>query len=370
MVAAGMYRQDAADTFLDSLRPGSVKVPDLVYAALGCGTRRAEAALHGLDGVVVSHDNCPHQSVVCGAPAEVATVLERLKAEGVLGQELPFRSGFHTPMWEPYLGQVRAAFARLPLQRGTLPLWSATTCAPFPPEPEAVRELVVRHLLEPVRFRELTLRLYEDAGVRGFVTLGPGSLPGFIEDTLRDRPHYSVAASSPGSPASPPCGAPAPPCGPRGTPRAGTDWPRTERVDRPGPPTDVLHLSAHRQCRPPGAECCWTSARRWSASARPHAPPCPASCRRPPPRSPPPPRPPPPRPPRCPRNPARSSSLPWTQPPPKDRPRRKPRRRPGPGRRPTPCASPSPRCPTSGTTASTSSPTHGRRTPTGSPWSP
>ncbi|MCM1966553.1 type I polyketide synthase [Streptomyces sp. G1] len=197
MVTAGMYRQDAADTFLDSLRPGSVKVPDLVYAALGCGTRRAEAALHGLDGVVVSHDNCPHQSVVCGDRAEVATVLERLKAEGVLGQELPFRSGFHTPMWEPYLGQVRAAFARLPLQPGTLPVWSATTCAPFPPEPGAVRELVVRHLLEPVRFRELTLRLYEDAGVRGFVTLGPGSLPGFIEDTLRDRPHLVVAASSP-----------------------------------------------------------------------------------------------------------------------------------------------------------------------------
>ncbi|WP_407840929.1 beta-ketoacyl synthase N-terminal-like domain-containing protein [Streptomyces sp. DSM 116496] len=197
MVTAGMYRQEAADTFLDSLRPGSVKVPDLVYAALGCGTRRAEAALHGLDGVVVSHDNCPHQSVVCGDRAEVSTVLERLKAEGVLGQELPFRSGFHTPMWEPYLGQVRAAFARLPLQPGTLPVWSATTCAPFPPEPEAVRELVVRHLLEPVRFRELTLRLYEDAGVRGFVTLGPGSLPGFIEDTLRDRPHLAVAASSP-----------------------------------------------------------------------------------------------------------------------------------------------------------------------------
>lgn len=197
MVTAGMYRQDAADAFLDSLRPGSVKVPDLLYAALGCGTRRAEAALHGLDGVVVSHDNCPHQSVICGPPGQVASALARLKTEGVTGQELPFRSGFHTPMWEPYLGQVRTAFARLPLQPGTLPLWSATTCAPFPAEPEEVRELVVRHLLEPVRFRELTLRLYEDAGVRGFVTLGPGSLPGFVEDTLRERPHLSVAASSP-----------------------------------------------------------------------------------------------------------------------------------------------------------------------------
>ncbi|MFE3792631.1 beta-ketoacyl synthase N-terminal-like domain-containing protein [Streptomyces goshikiensis] len=197
MVAGGMYPRDAADAFLDSLRPGSLKVPDLVYAALGCGAERARAALRGLDGVVVSHDNCPHQSVVCGDPAGVSAVLERLRAHGVLGQELPFRSGFHTPMWEPYLGQVRAAFARLPPRPGAVPVWSATTCAEFPSAPEEVRELVVRHLLEPVRFRELTLRLYEDAGVRSFVTLGPGSLPGFVEDTLRGRPHLAVSTSSP-----------------------------------------------------------------------------------------------------------------------------------------------------------------------------
>ncbi|MFF3676421.1 beta-ketoacyl synthase N-terminal-like domain-containing protein [Streptomyces sp. NPDC002120] len=197
MVAAGMYPQEAADTFLDSLRPDDLRVPDLVYAALGCGARRAEAALHGLDAVVVSHDNCPHQSVVCGDPDQVASVVERLRSDAVLGQELPFRSGFHTPMWEPYLGQVRAAFGRLPLRAGSLPVWSATTCAPFPSAPREVRELVVRHLLEPVRFRELTLRLYEDEGVRTFVTLGPGSLPGFVEDTLRERPHLSVSTSSP-----------------------------------------------------------------------------------------------------------------------------------------------------------------------------
>ncbi|MEU9147675.1 beta-ketoacyl synthase N-terminal-like domain-containing protein [Streptomyces sp. NPDC048349] len=197
MVAAGMYPKEAADTFLGSLRPDDLRVPDLVYAALGCGARRAEAALHGVDRVVVSHDNCPHQSVICGEPGEVASVVARLRADGVLGQELPFRSGFHTPMWEPYLGQVRAAFARLPLRAGSLPVWSATTCAPFPSDPGGVRELVIRHLLEPVRFRELTLRLYEEEGVRSFVTLGPGSLAGFVEDTLREHPHLSVSVSSP-----------------------------------------------------------------------------------------------------------------------------------------------------------------------------
>ncbi|MFJ9940117.1 type I polyketide synthase [Streptomyces erythrochromogenes] len=196
MVAAGMYPQEAADTFLDSLRPGDLRVPDLVYAALGCSASRAQAALHGMDRVVLSHDNCPHQSVICGEPDQVAAVVARLRSDGVLGHELPFRSGFHTPMWEPYLGQVRAAFDRLPLRPGSLPVWSATTCAPFPSGARDVRDLVVRHLLEPVRFRELTLGLHEQ-GVRTFVTLGPGSLPGFVEDTLRDRPHLSVSTSSP-----------------------------------------------------------------------------------------------------------------------------------------------------------------------------
>ncbi|MEV8021338.1 beta-ketoacyl synthase N-terminal-like domain-containing protein [Streptomyces sp. NPDC086554] len=195
MVVAGMYPQQAVDTFLDSLRPGDLDVPDLVYAALGCGARQAADALRGLDRVAVSHDNCPHQSVLCGEPRPVADALTRLAAQGVLTQELPFRSGFHTPMWAPYLDQVRAAFARLPLRPPTVPVWSATTCAVYPGGEHEVRDVVLRHLLEPVRFTELTSRLYAE-GVRAFVQMGPGSLPGFVADTLHGRDHLAVSAGA------------------------------------------------------------------------------------------------------------------------------------------------------------------------------
>ncbi|MET7711339.1 beta-ketoacyl synthase N-terminal-like domain-containing protein [Streptomyces sp. NPDC005407] len=195
MVVAGMYPQHAVDTFLDSLRPGDVDVPDLVYAALGCGAEQATDALHGLDRVAVSHDNCPHQSVLCGEPRPVAAALTRLADQGVLTQELPFRSGFHTPMWAPYLDQVRAAFARLPLRPPTVPVWSATTVAAYPGTEQDVRDVVLRHLLEPVRFRELTTRLYAE-GVRAFVQMGPGSLPGFVSDTLHGRDHLTVSAGA------------------------------------------------------------------------------------------------------------------------------------------------------------------------------
>ncbi|USA05061.1 acyltransferase domain-containing protein [Streptomyces lydicamycinicus] len=194
MVVAGMYPPQAVDAFLDSLRPGSLAVPDLVYAALGCGAPQAAAALAGLERIAVSHDNCPHQSVICGAPEPLAEAVRRLAGQGVRAQEMPFRSGFHTPMWAPYLHQTGTAFDALPLRDQRLPVWSATTAAPFPDGPSAIRRLVLRHLLEPVRFQELTRRLYE-TGVRAFVQAGAGSLTGFVSDTLHGQDHLAVAAA-------------------------------------------------------------------------------------------------------------------------------------------------------------------------------
>ncbi|WP_327223561.1 polyketide synthase dehydratase domain-containing protein [Streptomyces platensis] len=196
MVVGGMYPPQAVDAFLDSLRPGSLAVPDLVYAALGCGAPQAAAALAGLEGIAVSHDNCPHQSVICGAPEPLAEAVRRLAGQGVRAQEMPFRSGFHTPMWAPYLHQTGTAFDALPLRDHRLPVWSATAAAPFPDGPSAIRRLVLRHLLEPVRFQELTRRLYE-TGVRAFVQVGAGSLTGFVSDTLHGQDHLAVTAADP-----------------------------------------------------------------------------------------------------------------------------------------------------------------------------
>ncbi|WP_067485194.1 type I polyketide synthase [Actinomadura hibisca] len=196
MIVAGVYPGDAVASFMAAAEHETLDVPDVAYAALGCGAHRAMEAVAETPDVVVSHDNCPHQSVVCGPPRQVREILARLAGEGVLGQELPFRSGFHTPMAEAYLGPVHRSFEALPIRAPRVPLWSATTVAPFPAEPARVRELVVRHLLEPVRFSELTEELYA-AGVRAFVQVGPGSLTGFVGDRLGDRDHLAMAVNVP-----------------------------------------------------------------------------------------------------------------------------------------------------------------------------
>ncbi|TYC08229.1 beta-ketoacyl synthase N-terminal-like domain-containing protein [Actinomadura syzygii] len=197
MTVAGMCEPGAVEAFVRSLDGEAPDVPDVLYAALGCGADRAADAVAGRHGVYVSHDNCPHQSVVCGPPDAVRDVLGRLASEGVLCQELPFRPGFHTPLAEAYGERARRSSEALPMREPRVPVWSSTTAAPYPGEAAAVRELAVRHLLEPVRFSELVEELYGAAHVRAFVQVGPGGLTGFVADRLDGREHLAMAANAP-----------------------------------------------------------------------------------------------------------------------------------------------------------------------------
>jgi malonyl CoA-acyl carrier protein transacylase/phosphopantetheinyl transferase len=196
MLASGMIPPAAADELVAHARGGTVEIPDVAFGAAGCGAARAAEAMTGLDGIAISHDNCPHQVIFCGREASVDAALARLVAAGVLCQKLPFRSGFHSPLFGPFAGAHEANFRRLPIVPAAIPLFSATTCAPYPGSPEEIRALATRHLVEPVRFRELIEALH-DRGARVFVQVGTGSLPGFIEDTLRGRPHLAISANVP-----------------------------------------------------------------------------------------------------------------------------------------------------------------------------
>jgi len=197
MVAAGMVGEADVDPFIAALDPGSLEVPGVVFAALGCGAERAAAAAAGLDGVVVSHDNCVHQSLISGPEEAVAAAVAALRGQGVFAEVLPFpHGGFHSSALAPYVEAHRRNYELLTLRPARIPLWSSTTCAPYPDDADAIKALAIEHLLRPVRFRELVLALYEH-GVRVFVQLGTGSTPSFVSDTLGRRPHLAISANVP-----------------------------------------------------------------------------------------------------------------------------------------------------------------------------
>ena len=196
-VAAGMVPPAHADDLLAAVDPSAVELPDLDFAAFAAGVGPVAEVVAELDDIVISHDNAPNQSVVCGVPAQVEEALSRLRARSVLGYRLGFQSGFHTPAMAGSLGEFRAHLERMDLGPAAVPLWSATTVAPYPGAREDIIALHLRHLCEPVRFRPLVERLYHDAGARVFVQVGVGSLTGFVADTLGDRSHATVAVLAP-----------------------------------------------------------------------------------------------------------------------------------------------------------------------------
>ncbi len=200
MTAAGLYDGDEVGAFMATFDPDTVSVPGLAFGALGASAERVLAALAEEDwadaGIVLSHDNAPSQSMVCGPDTAVEKFVRAFRARGVLSQVLPFQSGFHTPMLAPYLAPIEQAASRFRLRTPMVPVWSGTTAAPFPASESAVRELFVRHLLEPVRFRQLVEAMYA-AGHRTFIQVGTGQLGSLIGDTLSGRDHLVVAANSP-----------------------------------------------------------------------------------------------------------------------------------------------------------------------------
>jgi phosphopantetheinyl transferase (holo-ACP synthase) len=194
MVASELIPPADVDDEIERLQSAGIEVPDVVYVALGCGVETARAVIDGIEDVAVSHDNCPHQSVICGTTRAIAAVGPRIEARRLIAQELPFRTGFHTPLFDPYLQPLLAHMPDVPLQTPSVPMWSATTASRYPETREGIAEVAARHLLEPVRFRELVDAMYDD-GIRVFVQMGVGSLPGFISDTLGDRDHLAVSAN-------------------------------------------------------------------------------------------------------------------------------------------------------------------------------
>jgi len=195
MFAGGILSGPAFDALIGRGHLDELRVPGLEFAALGCGVAPVSEAIAGRPDVVVSHENSTNQTVVCGPAAELAEIVDAFRARGVICQILPFRSGFHTPMLEPYVAPFRDSLLSLDLRPPAMPVWSATTAEPFPVQTGDIGRLCVRHMLEPVRFRGLVEQMHA-SGIRVFVQAGPGHLGSLIDDTLRDSDHLTIAANS------------------------------------------------------------------------------------------------------------------------------------------------------------------------------
>jgi malonyl CoA-acyl carrier protein transacylase len=186
---------------LDAMTGGDRQSPEAGLLAVGANARRVHELIeqflresdHGPQALCVAMDNCPHQSIVVGIPAAVDALEVHLRERRLICEKLSIMRPYHTPLFGPFMQPMREAVERIPFEAPRMPIYSATTAAPFPSDVDAIRELAIAHWAAPVRFTEMIQRMYND-GVRVFVEAGPrGNLHSFVQDILRGKPCLSVA---------------------------------------------------------------------------------------------------------------------------------------------------------------------------------
>ncbi|MEP9411407.1 MAG: acyltransferase domain-containing protein [Candidatus Brocadia sp.] len=135
----------------------------------------------------VAMDNCPHQVVLCGSEATIASVTNRLQSQGAICNLLPFNRAYHTPSFKPVCDKFFPFFQTLKIVPPRTPIYSCATAQSHQRDPEEIRRLAVEQWCRPVRFRETIDTMYAD-GIRIFVEVGPkGNLTSFVDDILQNR---------------------------------------------------------------------------------------------------------------------------------------------------------------------------------------
>lgn len=194
--AAGMVEEQSLMRLQARLDPALFEQKNAIFLVAGCGYEKLKPLLDITDDIYLSIDNCPQQVILCGANEAVTRFTAVLREEQIFYQVLSFQSGFHSPFVKDKLDLLLAGMDLLQFRPATVPVWSATTLSTYPSATEDIRQLSVEHLLQPVRFRELTEKLYSE-GVRVFIQVGAGGLTGFVDDTLKQHTYSAVAASVP-----------------------------------------------------------------------------------------------------------------------------------------------------------------------------
>jgi [acyl-carrier-protein] S-malonyltransferase len=140
----------------------------------------------------IANLNSPEQTVISGPVSAIAAAMEALKAVRARVIPLNISGSFHSSLMAPAAERLRSILESLKIDAPRFPVVANVTAEPHPPEPDGIRELLVRQVTGAVRWTDTLRRLWED-GIRAFVEFGPRHvLTGLVGRTLPDARCFNV----------------------------------------------------------------------------------------------------------------------------------------------------------------------------------
>lgn len=173
--------------------------PSGMAALIGADEALAEAVCvaRNADGgrLQVANLNAPGQVVVAGSVEDIEWLTVHGREHGIRrAMPLKVAGAFHSSFMESASASLRAALGETVFGTPAFPVWANTTGAPH--ELDQVAEVLVRQVVEPVRFSE-SLESMAAEGIDVFVHVGPGDVTaGLARKTVRDAQVVVVSSLS------------------------------------------------------------------------------------------------------------------------------------------------------------------------------
>jgi [acyl-carrier-protein] S-malonyltransferase len=136
---------------------------------------------------------CQGNIVVSGNQAACAEMERLVQEKGGRTVRLAVAGAFHTDLMKPADQSLASVLAGIQIQAPRVPVWSNVDAAPHT-DPEEIRGLLVRQVLQPVLWEQTMRNLLSD-GVDRFVEIGPGRvLAGLLKRVQRKVECRNVSA--------------------------------------------------------------------------------------------------------------------------------------------------------------------------------
>jgi [acyl-carrier-protein] S-malonyltransferase len=180
----------------EAMQAAARATPGAMASVLGMETSQvvdlcAQARDQG--SVQVTNLLCPGNVVVSGVRPAVEAVERLIEAAGGKSIRLAVAGAFHTDLMKPADATLASALAGVAFRPARLPVWSNTDARPHT-DPAEIRALLVRQVVEPVRWEE-SLRGLLAAGVDTFYEIGPKRvLAGLLKRVQRKAEIVNIEA--------------------------------------------------------------------------------------------------------------------------------------------------------------------------------
>lgn len=161
----------------EAMQDASDATPSGMVSALLLDRDRVESICSQAAGtgvIRIANYLCPGNTVLSGENAACERAVELIEEAGGKPVPLAVAGAFHTDLMKPSDAKLAEALARVPLKRPEIPV-VFNVDAQVHSEPDDIREMLVRQVVNPVRWEE-TMRSMIEGGVDRFYEIGPGQV--------------------------------------------------------------------------------------------------------------------------------------------------------------------------------------------------